>query len=263
MLYTSLVYSIRKLPLILLTILIVSTFLIALKSILHNSRVLLFGSNSGDDDIKSILANPNEYIYYYVNLPLSYDYGSNVIPLTMTGLIAPHGDFLELGMGLYSTPILHRIATHRKQLLVSVDTNANWLNKFAFYNTTRHHRIYQLSSLDELMKYGLDRHWSLVLVDHTFAEERAKNAIAFASIARVVVVHDTELISEHAYKFEKQRMTSYFKYVCKFSLYMNEKRDRYTSTTLMSNFIDLSSLLRPAFHRVHTDYGHVSCDFSL
>lgn len=214
------------------------------------------------DDIGSIISNPNDYVYSYVNLPLSFDYGSNAIPLTLAALIAPSGSFLELGMGLFSTPLLHKIAHDRRINLVSVDTDFDWMKKFTFYNSTRYHKIYYMRSPNELMSYGTDRNWSLVLVDHIFGDKRPQNVIDFAQKAQIVVAHDTEKSSEAGYLYEKRRMRDYFKHVCKFSLYITDTK-RYISTTLMSNYIDLSGLLKPALDNVLTDYGHVSCDVSL
>jgi len=44
-----------------------------------------------------ILQNPNEIVLKYINLPYDYKYGSNSIPLAVSGLICD-GDLLELGM---------------------------------------------------------------------------------------------------------------------------------------------------------------------
>ena len=213
-------------------------------------------------DTKTILSYPNEFIYAYVNLPLDYTYGSNSIPLALAALISPPGDFLELGMGLFSTPLLHKIAHQQKRHLYSVDTDLDWMNKFIIYNVTLEHKMYHLKSKDDISKYGLEKNWSLVLIDHIYGSLRAFNAIAFAQNAQIVVVHDSEKTGEAGYMFGKNNMTGHFKYVCKFSLF-SKRQKTYVSTTLMSNFIDLEAILTPAFQKVKTDYGHIPCDSSL
>lgn len=233
-----------------------------------SEKIALANSNPPPIDQKfsmdALVANPNEFIYAYVNLPVSPDYGSNAVPLTMAALAAPPGDFLELGMGFYSTPLLHKIARDQQRRLVSVDTDFDWMNKFIIYNSTSLHSLYYLNGYAELESYGLDRKWSLVLVDHKFATKRPLNAIAFAQNAQIVVAHDTEKRSE-GYMWMKNKMTEHFKYVCKFSLFVRKQRDHesYVSTTLMSNFIDLTALLKPAFDKVITEFGHKSCDVNL
>ena len=215
-----------------------------------------------DFDLQSLLDYPNEYIYAYVNLPLDYYYGSNSIPLALAALISPPGDFLELGMGLFSTPLLHKIAHQQKRHLYSVDTDLDWMNKFIIYNATLEHKMYHLKSKNDINKYGLETNWSLVLVDHIYAELRPLNVIAFAQKAQIVVAHDTEKQNEYIYLYDKNKMTGNFKYVCKFTLF-RAKKGEYISTTLMSNFIDLEAILTPVFNKVKTDFGHSACDINF
>ena len=59
-------------------------------------------------DKETLLANANDLVYRYIDMPLDYLYGSCVIPLAVCGLITT-GDILELGMGTFSTNVLHRI----------------------------------------------------------------------------------------------------------------------------------------------------------
>lgn len=210
-------------------------------------------------------SDPNELILAYVPLPLNYDYGSNLIPLTFAALIVPNNrDFLELGMGMFSTPLLHKIAYDQGRHIVSVDTDAKWVKGFLLYNETREHRIYLLGNREEEMgRFGLNRRWGLVLVDHIYGDRRPQHCINFAVMSDVVVTHDTERTSETYYKFEFTEMRKYFKYVCKFSLYTNVERNRYVSTTLMSNYIDLPKLLKPVLDKVKTEFGHESCDVNF
>ena len=65
-------------------------------------------------------------------MPQDSYYGSNSIPLTAAALLTD-GDLLELGMGLFSTPLLHEIAADSDRNLVSIDTDPNWLKKFITY----------------------------------------------------------------------------------------------------------------------------------
>ena len=122
--------------------------------------------------------------------------------------------------------------------------------------------MYHLKSQDEVNKYGIEKNWSLVLIDHIYGSMRGFNAIAFAQKAQIVVVHDSQKTSDSFYMFGKNNMTGHFKNVCKFTLFRAKKGEKYISTTLMSNFIDLEAVLTPAFQKAKTDYGHISCDSS-
>lgn len=62
----------------------------------------------GPIDKETLLENANDLVYRYVSLPLDFGMGSGAIPLAVCGMIT-NGDILELGMGLYSTNVLHKI----------------------------------------------------------------------------------------------------------------------------------------------------------
>lgn len=204
-----------------------------------------------------LLHDPNEFILAYVNLPFNYDYGSLLIPLVISTLLTD-GDILELGMGYFSTPVLHKISLDYNRRLVSVDTDASWTDKFAPYTSTLNHRIFRMRSLDELNRFGLDRRWGLVLVDHKYLDNRPLNVINFANISTLVVAHDTEIANEAGYEYEKNRITDYYKYKCKFSLY-DKTKINYVSTTILSNYLNLENILKPIFAKVTTEYGHEAC----
>lgn len=210
----------------------------------------------------SLNKNPNELVYSYVNLPLDFTYGGNLIPLVISTLITT-GDMLELGVGSFSTPVMHKIATDFNRRIVSVDTDSKWMSKFLLYNQTRSHKIYLLDKEESLMKFGLDKEWSVVLVDHYYPRLRPLNVINFANLSKIVVVHDTDKTREHTYLYEKSQMRSYYKYACKFSIFDGPSKRVYSSTTILSNYIDVESELKPLFDRVKTTYGHESCNLSM
>lgn len=201
----------------------------------------------------SLKSSPNEYILAYVNLPLDYYNGSFSIPLTLAALSSPSGDFLEVGMSLFSTPLLHKIAKDQNRNLVSVDTDLELINKFVLYNVTKSHKIYNIS---DFMNYGRKRDWALVFIDQSRIMQRPQSKIAlFAQKAQIVVLHDSG---------EESKMTEHFRYVCKFTLFRPPEDSSNVSTALMSNFIDLKAILTPVFQKVITEYGHTNtCDRSL
>jgi hypothetical protein len=63
------------------------------------------------------------------------------------------GDFLELGLGMYSTPILHKIAYDKNVEFHSVETDTNWAAKFKHYSLTKSHFVY-VSSKNYLFTFG-------------------------------------------------------------------------------------------------------------
>jgi hypothetical protein len=209
---------------------------------------------------QKILNDPMKYIRKYVKLPFDYGFGSNSIPLTITSLLTT-GDVLELGMGFFSTPLLHNVTSDYSRQLISVDTKFEWLSKFLDFNNTKSHRVY-LVNTETIVNYGLDKKWGLVLVDHSTAGTRYLNIISMADKAQVVVAHDAEKPSDHMYKYEEKNVKKFYKYACKFSIYTSEDNSWYYSTLILSNWYDVR-ILRPIFDQVYTDYGHFSCDLNF
>jgi hypothetical protein len=209
---------------------------------------------------EKISQNPMKFIEKYVKLPLDYGFGSNSIPLTLTSLLTT-GDVLELGMGFFSTPLLHNVTSDFGRRLVSVDTKFEWLSKFLEYNKTQNHHVV-LVDAESIIKYGSDNTWGLVLVDHSTADTRYLNIIDLAKKAQIVVAHDAEKPSDHMYKYEEKAVRKYYKYSCKFSVYTSKDKSSYYSTLILSNWYDVK-ILEPIFNKVKTDYGHVACDQNL
>jgi len=206
-----------------------------------------------------ILSKPYDFLFKYVNLPLDFRYGSNSIPLALSTLLTT-GDILELGMGMFSTPLLHKIAADHNRKFVSVDTEFGWIQKFVSYNLTSMHRVYQITT-QQLNTFGMEQKWGMVLVDHLSGATRFQNIINFANSSQIVVAHDAERQSDSFYLYEAKNVRSYFKYACKFSIY-DQSKSYYISTLILSNSFDVSRM-KKIFDSISTDFGHVSCDLNM
>lgn len=209
----------------------------------------------------NLLKHPNDVLLKFVSLPFNYGYGSNAIPLVVASLVTS-GDLLELGMGSFSTPLLHRLAVDTGKQVVSIDTDINWVNNFVPYNKTMNHKVFCWQSFDQIeKKLGIEetKLWGIVLVDHINATQRAFDAKIYANKAEIVLVHDAEKTVEHGYQFEKNKIREPFKYVCKFSVFTRKDKSIYVSTLMLSNFHDFKQIEK-IFDQINTDFGHISCD---
>ena len=186
-------------------------------TIIYEHTIKKLESKNKSIDFLNLVDKASEYVLRYVTLPLDYKYGSNSIPLAVATLLTT-GDILELGMGTFSTPLLHNIGADLNRQVVSIDTDLNWLNKFIFYNNTSTHTIYNMAG-NEMNQFGLDKNWGLVLVDHIDQNARSLNVLNFSKLSQIVVVHDTEKSSESFYGYEKNKIRDAFKYACKYSIY--------------------------------------------
>ena len=95
-------------------------------------------------------------------------------------------DYFHLKKGSFSTPLLHRIGTEINKQVVSIDTQLDWVNKFAFYRLTPNHKILFMTPA-EMDIYGLEKKWGMVLVDHGIAGTRYLNMIKFSQLANIVI----------------------------------------------------------------------------
>lgn len=210
---------------------------------------------------ESSIEKVNDLVMKYVTLPLDYGYGSGMIPLTIATLLSD-GPILELGMGKFSTPLLHLIGTDQARQVVSLETDKEWMQKFAGYNSTQYHKIYYHSNFDSLSQYETNITWGMVLVDHIYGNRRPLHLIRFANLSKIVVAHDSEKRNEFEYQYERLDVAGHFKYRCKYSIYNSPQKNSYISTTIFSNFIELEPLGN-LFKEIYTDYGHVACDDSM
>lgn len=148
-----------------------------------------------------------------------------------------HGDILELGMGLGSTPYLHYAATIGKRKLLSLENDAGWLKMFKksdfmhFLYENEYHKIEFVENYEEsplIMK-----EWDVVLIDQTPDSSRKETAKKLANLAKYIIIHDSN--ERHEDKYHYSEIYPLFKYKR-----IWDKDDRHA--TVLSNFVDLQDL---------------------
>ena len=162
-------------------------------------------------------------------------YATHCGPLALAVSITD-GPVLELGMGVFSTPILHEICGNR--LLVSVDTSPDWIVKFARFQKDNHH-IRHVRDFKKLYdSIGLE--WAVAFVDFDPLENRVSEIRRLADTAGIIVVHDTEweVLADECERFSSQ-------------LWFSHQRPW---TTMVSNQIDLTEHLK-ALIQTETEHG--------
>jgi hypothetical protein len=214
------------------------------------------------DFYSQLIADPNPIVDQYIKRPLSNDWGSGLVPLLVASLVT-QGDILELGMGFFSTALLNKVSTRFNRTVLSVDTNSQWMQKLAQFESGLH-KFMHANSTAELHSFGTmdvpGVQWGLVLVDHGLANERYIDVMNFAKKAQLVLAHDAEKSSDSMYLYDRMKVRDSFKWVCKFSVFHDATRTGHTSTYVMSNYVDLG-FLNEVFGKVDTDFGSVPCDF--
>jgi len=109
------------------------------------------------------------------------------LPLLAACVARTPGPVLELGMGAYSTPLLHAMCPDVR--LLSLESDEAWFREFSYLLKGRHEGLlihdWARAPID-------DDHWSVVLVDHQPAARRVVEIERLRGKADYLVVHDTE-----------------------------------------------------------------------
>ncbi len=155
---------------------------------------------------------------------------THIVPLVKC-FEASQGDILELGTGFYSTTLLDWLSEMYNRELFSYDTDEKWakMNQEKYEKPTHH--INYVEDLDALNL--TDRHWGLVLIDHSPSTRRKVDILRLKDKADFIVIHDSQPKLDWKFRFSK--IYPEFKYV-----YHYDKINPHT--TVVSNFKDLDFL---------------------
>ncbi|QQG47699.1 MAG: hypothetical protein HY044_01255 [Candidatus Woesebacteria bacterium] len=146
-------------------------------------------------------------------------------------LLKSEGDIVELGTGIYSTPLLHWLCRDMNRRLISLESDPEYYN-FARQYQSKLHRIKFVANWDEV---DISSHMGVVFIDHMPSIRRGIDAIRFRNLADYIVLHDTE-----GTKYGYETMWSHFKYQYTW-------KEALGWVSVVSNFKDLSFLeLKPS-----------------
>ena len=157
-------------------------------------------------------------------------YGSHLPVLTRL-VDLTDGPVLELGMGLWSTPILDLMCRETGRRLFSYDNDLKWIEENKKWNST-FHRVDFVVDWESLPI--LQTHWSVVLIDHRPAWRRRMEAMKLANSADFILLHDSEPEIERFYRYSS--IYPKFKYVYQYTKVRPH-------TAVLSNFRDPKPLL--------------------
>lgn len=121
--------------------------------------------------------------------PRDSSYASYMAPLVAC-LAASEGPVLECGIGIWSTPFLHRYCLAAGKRLVSIDEDPEWVSRFLYYNMAEHPLYYAV--YDFVMPSLSRQQWGVVLMDQSPGERRAEDVGLFRNLdsAKYIIVHD-------------------------------------------------------------------------
>lgn len=149
------------------------------------------------------------------------------MPLVATVASKMVGPVLELGAGLGSTPLLHGLCGSTGRLLVTLDSDEEWLKLFKPLERPWH-IFRKVADFLNIPEYQKD--WGFAFVDHGIMEQRGVSVMSLRHVP-VIAAHDT--CYSHLYNYEPT--LSNFKY--RWDWTANPPH-----TTLVSNTIDVSKM---------------------
>lgn len=154
------------------------------------------------------------------------------IPVLVKLLDITSGPVLELGMGAFSTPLLHSLCQNKDRLLVSYEEGDNYFAMHKPFESPLHQLVHIMAPEDWGKTKIEDTPWDVAFIDHC-ADRRAADAARLANIAKYVVIHDSDPSNDKYYHYPE--IYPLFKY-----------RYDYTklvpNTTVLSNFVDVTGL---------------------
>jgi len=94
-------------------------------------------------------------------------------------------------MGLGSTQLLHDYCLNKDRMLVSIDSNKEWAEKYKHLDC-HHHMTIHTDNWDETIKYIQTYKWGVALVDHAPGEHRHIAIEQLKDYVDIIVVHDSQ-----------------------------------------------------------------------
>lgn len=152
---------------------------------------------------------------------------------------------IELGVGYGSTPLLHWLCKEKGLRLISMESDREWMKLFEDYQSQDHKLAqcdFENNGLEMMMELALHvedesklQRAGLVFIDHRPARKRRSSAKLFHDKADIVVLHDSELADNPAYKYTP--IYDLFKYKLEYTAVGKPY------TIALSNYINLSEEL--------------------
>lgn len=164
------------------------------------------------------------------NINVSVRYSTH-LPCLLEAYSKTKGDVLELGPGVFSTPVLHWLCERDKRNLVTIENNLMWHRFCRKYFMTNYHKHYFVNGWNKADRL-IRKKWDVVLVDHSPSGRRVHEIRKLANLAKYIIVHDADPWHEKEYHLETIYPLFKYKYIFKGA-------EPYVA--VLSNFINLKN----------------------
>ena len=120
------------------------------------------------------------------------------IPMLVKTFELTSGDVLELGSGFFSTTLLRWLCQMHRRTLYSFELSNFWYQK-AMVRPVPFHKVIKIDNWNEAK---IEKHWGMVLVDHSPDERRWVEIKRLANLAEYMIIHDRNLSYVKKYGYE-------------------------------------------------------------
>lgn len=152
------------------------------------------------------------------------------LPILIKVMAISKGPVLEMGIGLFSTPLLHWLCLDSKRLLISYENDKRFYDSNQAFASPLH-QIHYVTNWDEA---DIEHtHWGLAFIDHAPPERRHIDVARLAKTADYIVIHDSQRHLEQYFHYKEIYGLFKYKYV-----YRKVK----PHTSVLSNFYDLTNI---------------------
>lgn len=161
-----------------------------------------------------------------INVSIRY---STFLPVLLEVMQRTTGDVLELGAGVFSTPLLHWLCERRYRHLLTIESDEKWFNFCRQYYKYRGHQFQFVNNWDDA---NIEKPWDVALIDHSPSGRRVEEIKRLANLAKYIIIHDSNPWNDRHYHYST--IYPLFKYRFDF-------KEAEPFTTLLSNFEDISN----------------------
>lgn len=155
---------------------------------------------------------------------------STHFPMLIKTVQETDGHVIELGTGMFSTPLLHWLTFGTGRKLTSYESYPHYLDFANKFKTDTHEVVF----VKDWAKQEFPDYYSVVFIDHSIpkrAHTRGDDALRFKDKADYIVLHDAGPNSHAKYGYDK--IYPHFKYRHDWLGYK-------VATTVLSNVKDMS-----------------------
>lgn len=162
-----------------------------------------------------------------INISMRY---STFLPMLLEAMDRTRGDVLELGAGVFSTPILHWMCERHNRQLLTLESDRRWFHLTKHQLKNDNHKFVHIENWDKAEDL-INKEWDVVLVDHSPSNRRIVEIKKLANLAKYLIVHDAEPWKEKEFRYSE--IYPLFKYKFHFDLVDHH-------TVVLSNFANLA-----------------------